>query len=527
MSSLRPRHQGNPRQNRRLHRNAMLARQMLNRAGGSTVTVKEERDMRRLWRDGQQSEYDVDVRHPSAAVPVPAQIEYAPAARPVVVRNVEFMREDRLTGLLSRDGLYTRLRTKVAAAKAGAHAGFAIALINLDEFRFVNYCLGFETGDALLKVVAARLRGCLADRATLARQGGDEFAILIDSTCRATIAATMERILAAVSSPVPVDGGQAQLTCSIGISCYPEDGEDPQTLLMHAETARQGARALGRNSFHFHAACDGGRETSSAKLAMEASLRLALARKEFYLEYQPQISLVSGRTVGTEALIRWKKEGKEIVPPGEFIPLCEELGLIVPIGEWVLRTACAQNKAWQDAGLPPACVSVNLSARQFAQPGLAQSIAHILEETGLEARYLDVEITESMMMQDVAAAIATMQELKAMGVRISVDDFGTGYSSLGYLKQFPLDVLKIDRMFVAQIDKDWRSGLIASAIISLAHALNLQVIAEGVETQVQASYLRRRRCDQVQGYYFSRPVSADECARLLQRNLLRAPSTQG
>jgi EAL domain-containing protein (putative c-di-GMP-specific phosphodiesterase class I) len=259
-----------------------------------------------------------------------------------------------------------------------------------------------------------------------------------------------------------------------------------------------------------------GRAASLARLAMAASLHLALERDEFHLEYQPQVLLATGQFVGAEALLRWKKKDGEIIPPGEFIPLCEELGLIVPIGEWVLRTACTQYKAWQDAGLPLAGVAVNLSARQFAQPDLVPMIARILRETGLDAQRLELEITESMMMQDVAAAVTTMCELKAMGVRIAIDDFGTGYSSLGYLKQFPVDVLKIDRMFIAQIGEDERSGLIASAVISLAHALDLKVVAEGVETASQAEYLRSRHCDQMQGYYISRPLPAEQFSRLLE-----------
>jgi EAL domain-containing protein (putative c-di-GMP-specific phosphodiesterase class I) len=312
----------------------------------------------------------------------------------------------------------------------------------------------------------------------------------------------------AVAQPVTVEGHSFFLTCSIGVSMYPSDGDDPELLIKHADIAMYRAKQSGRNNFQFYTSDMNDRALE--RLRIESDLRNALDRSEFLLHYQPKVDVNSGRVTGMEALIRWRHPEFGMVPPGRFIGLAEETGLIVPIGAWVIRTACAQNKAWQDAGLAPLRISVNLSARQFAQKDLAQSIADVLQDTGLEARHLEIELTESLVMTDVEHAIDVLQQLKRLGVKLSIDDFGTGYSSLAYLKRFPIDVLKIDQSFVRDVTVDPNDAAITVSIISLGHNLKLKVIAEGVETRQQLAYLRLHGCDEVQGYLFSHPLPADE-----------------
>jgi diguanylate cyclase (GGDEF)-like protein/PAS domain S-box-containing protein len=421
---------------------------------------------------------------------------------------------DALTGLANRTLLLNRLRKTIRLAERYQYQ-VTVAFIDLDQFKFINDSLGHHTGDLLLTAIAARLKACLRESDIAARNGGDEFVVVIDHSNEAVISYLMLRLLASVAEPVMVDGRALQVTCSIGISHYPIDGLDAERLLTNADTAMYRAKEQGRNNVQFYT--EELNQKIHKRVALESILRHALERDEFFLHYQPQVALQTGTIVGVEALIRWKHEPEGVISPVDFIPLAEELGLIVPIGEWVLRTACAQAKAWHKAGLPKISVSVNLSARQFRQKNLAEVILQVLQETGLEARYLDLELTESVMMDNVELAVVTLGKLKMMGAKLSIDDFGTGYSSLSYLRRFPIDVLKIDQSFVRDITSDPDHTAIARSIIALAHSLKLRVIAEGVETKDQLNYLGLHRCDAIQGHYFSQPVAAAECTQMLQR----------
>lgn len=425
---------------------------------------------------------------------------------------------DALTGLANRNRLHDRLQQAIVSAERYRHQ-VAVAFIDLDQFKFINDSLGHHIGDHLLKAVAKRLKSCMRENDTVARHGGDEFVIVIDHSDEAVISVLMPRLLACIAEPLMVDDRELQVTCSIGFSLYPIDGLDADTLLKNADAAMYRAKEQGRNNVQFYT--EELNQKIRKRLSMESMLRHALERGEFFLHYQPQAALQTGCVIGVEALIRWNREPEGVIAPADFIPLTEELGLIVPIGEWVLRTACAQMKAWQDAGLPKISVAVNLSARQFRQKDLVEMIARVLRETGLDPRYLDIELTESMMMHNVEAAVITLGKLKDMGINLSIDDFGTGYSSLNYLKRFPIDVLKIDQSFVRDIASDADDGAIARSIIALAHSLKLQVTAEGVETEAQMNYLGIHHCDVIQGYYYSRPMPAIACAQwLLQRKRL-------
>jgi diguanylate cyclase (GGDEF)-like protein len=420
---------------------------------------------------------------------------------------------DPLTGLANRNLLRDRLGLAIAQAARSAHPIWVL-FVDLDRFKFINDSLGHLAGDELLKKVAERLQGALRETDTVARLGGDEFVLLLPEGNENPLSTVIvQRVMDAIAQPLSIEGHEFFLTCSIGVSSYPVDGEDVETLIKHADIAMYRAKQTGRNNFQFYTAKMN--EQALERLRLEGDLRLALERDEFILHYQPQVDLRSGRIVGMEALIRWQHPALGMVPPGRFIGLAEETGLIVPIGAWVLRTACAQIKSWQDAGLGFLRVSVNLSARQFYQRDLLESIGEVLARTGLDPQYLEIELTESMVMTDVDSAVAILRGLKALGVQMSIDDFGTGYSSLSYLKRFPIDVLKIDQSFVRDITIDPDDAAIVTSIISLAHNLRLNVIAEGVETEAQLEYLRRHGCDEIQGYYFSRPVDAEAFAALV------------
>jgi predicted signal transduction protein with EAL and GGDEF domain len=372
-------------------------------------------------------------------------------------------------------------------------------------------------GDELLKEVAARLLSCVRECDTVARRGGDEFVLLINGHPGPdAVQQIMERMLAAVSRPWIIEQGEFQVSCSIGVALHPEDGEDARTLLKHADSAMYRAKDSGRDNFQFFT-----RELNTLmteRLEMEGHLRRALERQQFVLAYQPRVDLDSGRIVAAEALLRWRIPKRGTIAPQRFIALAEETGLIVPIGKWVLQTACAQNKAWQDEGLPPIGVSVNVSARQFRQQeNLVQTVAEVLRATGLEARYLELELTESMVMHDAPQLVAMLDQLKDLGVQIAVDDFGTGYSSLSYLKRFPVDRLKIDRSFVEHIASDPDDATIVRTIIALGHNLGLKVVAEGVESDEQLRFLRSNLCDEAQGFLLGRPVSSRHLRRIFTR----------
>ncbi len=418
---------------------------------------------------------------------------------------------DALTGLPNRNLLHDRLQQAMAHAQRNGRIA-AVAFIDLDQFKFINDSLGHQVGDELLKVVGQRLRACMRAADTVARQGGDEFVIVLaNHKSSETVTDTVRRLIAVVSEPWFARGLELQVTCSVGVSVFPHDGRDAETLLRNADSAMYKAKELGRNTFQYFSAEMNRHATE--RLELLNSLRYALSNNEFLLQYQPKVDLASGRVIGAEALIRWHSAARGMVPPAAFIPLAEESGLIIAIGEWVLRTACAQNMAWRRAGLPAIPISVNLSPRQLARDDIVELVAQVLQSCGLEPCYLELEITENVVMRDVDKSLATLIRLKELGVKISIDDFGTGYSSLNYLKRFPVDTLKIDRSFVNDIATDAGDAAIVKAVISLAHILNLNVVAEGVETQEQRRFLMENDCDQVQGYYFGRPMPEPEFAR--------------
>ena len=421
---------------------------------------------------------------------------------------------DSLTGLPNRNLLWDRIdRACVRTQRYGDFA--AVAFLDLDNFKVVNDSLGHSLGDHLLRAVAARLESSLRAMDTVARLGGDEFVlVLADQKSEQSVSGELQRIVESFSQPFAVDGRDVFITASVGIALYPQDAKDPESLMKSAELAMYRAKESGRNAYQLYTAEMQTRVNE--RLALESKLRRALERGEFSLHYQPLVDLRSNRVFGCEALLRWNQPDLGMVGPAQFIPLAEETGLIVPIGEWVLRTACRQSKAWQDAGLPAVSMAVNISARQFREKNLLQVVTKILGETGLDPTQLEFEVTESMIMHDAQNAIADLQAFRDMGVKLSVDDFGTGYSSLSYLKRFPVDRLKIDQSFVRDITTDADDAAIAQAVITLAHTMNLRVIAEGVETLEQLAFLRSNQCDEIQGYLFGKPMPADEFGKLLE-----------
>jgi diguanylate cyclase (GGDEF)-like protein len=423
---------------------------------------------------------------------------------------------DALTGLPNRNLLHDRLRQSVYAQRFVRSIG--VVFLDIDHFKFVNDSLGHNTGDRLLQRVAERLLGAVRDGDTVARLGGDEFILILnDQTGQEVIYRAMQRIIGRIAEPIEIDGQELLVTASAGISMYPQDGPDVETLLKNADAAMYRAKDKGRNNFQFYTA-EMNRQVNE-RLKMESSLRRALERDEFELYYQPRIHVADGRMVGCEALLRWQHPELGLTLPDRFIGLAEETGLIIPIGEWVIRTACAQACAWHKAGIAPIAVSVNLSMRQFKQEGLAIAVDDALRASGLDPRRLEMELTESLVMQDTEAAIRVLERLREIGVELSVDDFGTGHSSLAYLTRLPISALKIDQSFVQAIKGTRQSdeGVVAQAIISLAHNLNLKVVGEGVETAPQFEFLKQHACDEVQGYYFGRPMPADEFVRFTER----------
>jgi diguanylate cyclase (GGDEF)-like protein len=377
--------------------------------------------------------------------------------------------------------------------------------LDLDRFKIINDTLGHSIGDEMLREVATRLTGSVRESDTVARLGGDEFVVLLPDVASATVAATVaSKILAAFAQPILVDGVELHTSPSIGISLFPDDGLDGDTIVKNADTAMYCAKAAGRNNYQFYAA-----EMNLAateRLDLERKLRQALLREEFALAFQPQLRAIDQTPVGVEALVRWHHPTDGVIPPNKFIPIAEETGLIVPLGEWVLRTACREMKRWLDAGLPPIKMAVNVSARQLRRRDFLETVAGVLVETELPPHLLELEVTESVAMDNPEESIRLLQAVRQMGVTIAIDDFGTGYSSLAYLKRLPIDYLKIDRSFVADIEHDLNDRAIAFGTIALAHSLGLQTIAEGVETEDQLELLRTNGCDEIQGYLFSPPL---------------------
>lgn len=420
---------------------------------------------------------------------------------------------DALTGLPNRTLLRDRLNQAMDHARR-VDSGIAVVLFNLDRFKVVNDSQGPDIGDAVLVAVGKRIleRVCADD--TVARGSGDEFIVILGEIESADAATgIVQELLVAMAEAVVIEDHIIPVGASAGVSFFPQDGESAEHLLRNAGAALHEAKAMGGNALRLYSPRMN--EHAARRFAMEGALRLALQRNELVLHFQPKVSFETGRIVGMEALVRWEQPGHGMRSPAEFIPVAEETGLIVPLGQWVLRSACAKLREWEEAGLPVVPVSVNLSPRQFHHANLVEEVETVLLETGLEARLLELEITETTLMNDVNATIATLKALKALGVRLSLDDFGTGYSSLDYLKRFPIDTLKIDQVFVRDITTNTQDAAICVAIIGLAHTLRMSVVAEGVETHAQMRFLHTHGCDVLQGYLFSAPVADEAFAKLL------------
>lgn len=435
-------------------------------------------------------------------------------ARKEAEQNLTFFaNHDTLTGLPNRAMFGQRLAQALARAQRNARM-IAVLFVDLDRFKVINDTLGHDAGDRLLQQVAARLRACLREGDTIARQGGDEFVVLLEDIAEGTQASgAAQKILETVADPYVLGGQEFNVTASVGISIFPEDADDVQALLKNADIAMYRAKESGKNNFQFYSAQ--ANRHSLEKLALETDLRHALDRGELHLQYQPKVCMRSGRITGVEALIRWRHPVRGAIAPAQFIALAEETGLILPIGDWVIRRACADARTWLSNGLPPTPVAVNLSARQFGRDGLADLIAAVLDDCGLGPALLELEITESAVMDNAERAAAVLDRLHGMGVRVALDDFGTGYSSLGYLKRFPVDSVKIDRSFIADLPRDDDDVAITCAVIAMAHSLEMKVVAEGVETAAQVTFLLDHGCDEMQGFRFSQPCDAASVAALL------------
>jgi len=438
--------------------------------------------------------------------------------RKLAEQQVQFLAYyDALTGLPNRTLLQDRLAKALAGARRRKEK-VAVLFLDLDRFKVINDSLGHSLGDVLLEEVAERLRKGARELDTVARLGGDEFVIVLTSVKEVSDAAVAaERIVKGMTDGFVVEGHPLSISCSLGISVFPEHGTNSETLIKNADAAMYCAKEKGRNTFRFFT--ENMNAQAVERLTLENSLRLALVRKELFLVYQPQIEIATGRITGLEALLRWQHPELGLVPPDKFIRIAENSGLIIPIGEWVLRTACAQARRWQDEGLPALPVAVNVSAVQFRQEDFCELIRSVLREVRLAPQYLELELTESLLLSSADVTLSVLQELKAMGLTLAIDDFGTGYSSLSYLKQFPVGKLKIDRSFVRDVAVSPDDAAITTAIISMAKSLNLKVIAEGVEDEAQMSFLRARQCDEIQGYYFSKPLPADACAEKVRSTL--------
>jgi diguanylate cyclase (GGDEF)-like protein/PAS domain S-box-containing protein len=473
-----------------------------------------------LRRDGTQIPIEHSIApihdragHATGAVVVFRDVSAAQAMARQITHSAE---HDFLTGLPNRMLLNDRIGQAIAMAQRGIWP-VAVLFLDLDGFKHINDSLGHPVGDKLLQSVAKRLVDCVRASDTVSRQGGDEFVVLLSQAEHPEDAATIaSRLLRAVAEAHSIDQHDLHVTTSIGVSVYPDDGLDAETLIKNADTAMYQAKEHGRQSFQFFKPAMNARAVE--RQFIEESLRRALERREFALHYQPKINLATGAMSGAEALIRWTHPTRGDIPPARFIPIAEDSGLILPIGNWVLRQACAQGRAWVDAGLPPVTTAVNVSAIEFLADGFVDGLFAILNETGFDPHSLELELTESVLMKRVESTAAILQILRQRGIRVAVDDFGTGYSSLSYLRKFPIDALKIDQSFVRQITTGGDDVAIVSAVINMARSLKLRVIAEGVETLEEMEFLQAHRCDEAQGYYFAKPMPAAQFASLLRRD---------
>ena len=485
----------------------------------------DEEAFEKLMAFGACAPFEKDlIRHDGSTIPVlfGAALHEEEIACFVVDLSQNKQTQDKLNHLAYHDALTDlpnqvlfkdRLKQAIAYSRRSDQM-HAVLLLNLDRFKTINDSLGYTAGDRLLQSVAQRLTSCVRESDTVARFGSDEFAILLTQISRPQDAANAARAIKEVLDQAFIfDEQEVFISTSIGISLYPHDDRDTAGLLKSASAALDRAKVEGGNNYQFYTA--GGTTRALKQLVLESNLRGALDRSEFVVHYQPQVALPDFHLVGMEALVRWRHPSLGLLYPNEFVPLAEDSGLIISLGDWVMRNACLQNKAWQDKGLAPMRLSVNFSARQFQQPGFISTVAEILKDTNLDPRWLELELTESSIMKEPEQAIEKLHELKLMGIRVAIDDFGTGYSSLNYLKRFPIDTLKIDKTFVADVCKDPHDTAIVRAIITLGHALDLTVIAEGVETQEQLQYLTSLGCDVVQGFLFSKSLSPSVFEELL------------
>jgi diguanylate cyclase (GGDEF)-like protein/PAS domain S-box-containing protein len=442
------------------------------------------------------------------------------AARAMALELTHSAQHDFLTSLPNRVLLNDRVNQAIAMAPRHLKK-VAVLFLDLDGFKHINDSLGHPIGDQLLQSIAKRIVNCVRAADTVSRQGGDEFVVLLSEVERSEdVALTARRILQTIAQPHPIGQHDLHVTTSIGLSVYPDDGRDAETLIKNADTAMYQAKENGHNSYRFFKPAMNVRAVE--RQSIEESLRRALERREFALHYQPKINLKSGEITGAEALLRWTHPTRGLVPPSQFIPVAEDCGLILPIGDWVLREACRQARSWIDTGLPLETIAVNISAMQFRDENFLEGVFAVIEETGLNPRSLELELTESVLMRHAESTESILKKLGAKGVQLAVDDFGTGYSSLSYLRKFPIDALKIDQSFVRQITTSPEETTIVTAVISMGRSLKLRVVAEGVETREELSFLREHDCEEAQGYYFGRPTPPKEFAALLKSGIAEA-----
>jgi diguanylate cyclase (GGDEF)-like protein/PAS domain S-box-containing protein len=432
--------------------------------------------------------------------------------------RIQFLaNHDALTSLPNRTMFSEVLNLAIQNARR-YNRNFAVLFIDLDRFKNINDTLGHDAGDKLLQEMGTRLVQTVRSSDVVARLGGDEFVVLVQEVAESKqVAAVARKILSALVEPMVMQGQECRVTASIGICMYPSEAKDEKALMKNADIAMYRAKEDGKNNYKFYS--EEINVHTFERMALETSLRRGLERNEFFLHYQAKVDLHTQRITGVEALVRWQHPDLGVVPPVQFIPLAEETGLIVPIGKWVLNTACARNVAWQREGLPPLSMAVNLSARQFADEDLVKDIADALKESGMKPELLELELTESMVIQNPERAGKVLAEIKKMGVRLAIDDFGVGYSSLTHLKRFPIDTLKVDRSFIRDLPQDPEDKAICQAIIAMGKSLNLTVVAEGVETLEQQTFLHDHNCDEMQGFYFSKPITGDEFATLLRERI--------